>query len=81
MAKYDIFTVMFLMNVIVNGWMHGAVDGLRMDYYILACPVADLIIKNTVNRHLQKDPTLAASLVRMHFHDCFIQVRYLSFFL
>nr|ABR23053.1 anionic peroxidase swpa7 [Ipomoea batatas] len=73
MAKYDMFTVMFVMNVVLSGWMHGAVDSLRMDYYILACPVADLIIKNTVNRHLQKDPTLAASLVRMHFHDCFIQ--------
>ncbi|KAK4840295.1 hypothetical protein QYF36_004996 [Acer negundo] len=49
------------------------VDGLSMQYYIMSCPFADLIIKNTVNKALQDDPTLAAALVRMHFHDCFIE--------
>ncbi|RAL51547.1 hypothetical protein DM860_011049 [Cuscuta australis] len=52
------------------------VDGLRMDYYVTAgrrCPLADLIVRNTVNGHLQDDPTLAAPLLRLHFHDCFVQ--------
>ncbi|OMO61139.1 Plant peroxidase [Corchorus olitorius] len=56
-----------------GGFNPFGVDGLRMDYYMMNCPFADQIVKNTVNRALQDDPTLAAALVRMHFHDCFIE--------
>ncbi|CAK9319415.1 unnamed protein product [Citrullus colocynthis] len=49
------------------------VNGLSMGYYLMSCPFVDPIVKNTVNRALQNDPTLAASLVRMHFHDCFVE--------
>ncbi|KAM3342131.1 peroxidase 47 [Capsicum galapagoense] len=80
MGKYKLFMVISLMDIIVNGWRfdggggYGLVDGLRMDYYYLMnCPFAEGIVKNTVNRHLQADPTLAAALVRMHFHDCFVE--------
>ncbi|KAK4400772.1 Peroxidase 47 [Sesamum angolense] len=54
--------------------MYGVANGLSMNYYMMNCPFADqFIVKNTVNRALQSDPTLAAALVRMHFHDCFVQ--------
>ncbi|KAI4310847.1 hypothetical protein MLD38_035795 [Melastoma candidum] len=58
--------------MIVSGF-GAAVVGLRMDYYFLTCPFVDQVIKNTVFNALQADPTLAAGLVRMHFHDCFIE--------
>lgn len=48
-------------------------DGLNMNYYIMSCPMAEFVVKNTVNSALRADPTLAAGLIRMHFHDCFIQ--------
>ena len=64
---------------VVNGFRFGAVDGLSMDYYLRRCPLAELIVKIKVIKALQADPTLAASLVRLHFHDCFIEV--LSLFL
>lgn len=51
----------------------GGVDGLRMDYYFMSCPFAEQIVWNSVTSALQSDPTLAAGLLRMHFHDCFIQ--------
>ncbi|XVE86414.1 hypothetical protein DITRI_Ditri18aG0032600 [Diplodiscus trichospermus] len=66
----SMFIVMEL--VTVSGFPYG-VDGLRMDYYIMTCPFAESIVKNTVNRALEDDPALAAALVRMHFHDCFIE--------
>ncbi|EEF44534.1 Peroxidase 47 precursor, putative [Ricinus communis] len=72
MANY-ILGVFFFMEMILSGFRFGAVDGLSMNYYLMSCPFADQIVKNTVTRALQDDPTLAAALVRMHFHDCFIQ--------
>ncbi|KAK1263708.1 Peroxidase 47 [Acorus gramineus] len=49
------------------------VEALSMDYYAMRCPFVESIVRNTVNRALQNDPTLAAGLLRMHFHDCFVQ--------
>ncbi|KAK2656437.1 hypothetical protein Ddye_009489 [Dipteronia dyeriana] len=69
MVKANLIGVVLLMEVILRF----GVDGLSMQYYIMSCPFADPIIKNTVNNALQADPTLAAALVRMHFHDCFIE--------
>ena len=63
--------VIFLTKTIVNGFSFG-VDGLSMEYYLLRCPSAELIVKTAVIQALEADPKLAASLVRMHFHDCFI---------
>ncbi|KAI9092539.1 hypothetical protein K1719_027667 [Acacia pycnantha] len=47
--------------------------GLSMEYYLASCLFVEPIVKDTVNSALEKDPTLAAALLRMHFHDCFIQ--------
>ncbi|KAL6576137.1 Peroxidase 47 [Orobanche hederae] len=60
--------IVFVINMIASG-----VNGLSMNYYIMTCPFADSIIRRTVSKALQSDPTLAAALLRMHFHDCFIQ--------
>uniref|UniRef100_A0A1D1ZII3 Peroxidase n=1 Tax=Anthurium amnicola TaxID=1678845 RepID=A0A1D1ZII3_9ARAE len=49
------------------------VDALAMDYYAVSCPIAEIIVMGTVNQALSKDPTLSAGLLRMHFHDCFVQ--------
>ncbi|GLU12174.1 hypothetical protein SLE2022_288750 [Rubroshorea leprosula] len=73
MVAAKFVTIFILMELIMSGFRFGAVDGLSMDYYIMTCPLADIIVKNTVNSALQNDPTLAAALVRMHFHDCFIE--------
>ncbi|KAK4490500.1 hypothetical protein RD792_001180 [Penstemon davidsonii] len=62
-----------LLIAVVILLMNGVADGLSMNYYLMTCPFAEIIIKNTVNKALQSDPTLAAGLLRMHFHDCFIE--------
>jgi len=70
-------TVLLLIEVFAYGFRFGA-DGLNMNYYLMSCPFIEPVVKNTVNRALMEDPTLAAGLIRMHFHDCFIQVPSLS---
>ena len=77
MVGGNFLSVILLMEIIVNAFIFG-VDGLSMNYYLMSCPFADSIVKNTVNSALQDDPTLAAGLIRMHFHDCFIEVLSLS---
>jgi len=70
----NFLTLLFAVEmIVVSGFSLGA-SGLNMNYYLFSCPLAELIVKSTLNRALQDDPTLAAGLVRMHFHDCFIEV-------
>ncbi|XP_050204249.1 peroxidase 47 [Mercurialis annua] len=66
----NVVGVLLIMEMII---MRIGVEGLSMNYYMMSCPFGDQIIRNTVTTALQDDPTLAAALVRMHFHDCFIQ--------
>ncbi|CAN8327220.1 unnamed protein product [Cochlearia groenlandica] len=64
--------VIILMHVLIIGLPYN-VKGLSMSYYMMSCPFAEMIVKNSVNNALQANPTLAAGLIRMLFHDCFIE--------
>ncbi|XP_047342522.1 peroxidase 3 [Impatiens glandulifera] len=46
---------------------------LEFNFYKKTCPQAEKIVLDFVNKHIPNAPTLAASLLRMHFHDCFVQ--------
>ncbi|KAI3918265.1 hypothetical protein MKX01_041585 [Papaver californicum] len=45
----------------------------RVGYYPRTCPRAETIILSTVSTHFRSNPTIAAGLLRMHFHDCFVR--------
>ncbi|XP_061361051.1 peroxidase 47-like [Gastrolobium bilobum] len=62
----------FVIFTSLSGFRLG-VEALNMNYYLLSCPVVEPVVRNKVSRALQYDPTLAAALVRLHFHDCFLQ--------
>ncbi|RWV85687.1 hypothetical protein BHE74_00052251 [Ensete ventricosum] len=50
-----------------------SVGALTSNYYAATCPFAEFIVRNTVNQALRSDSTLAGGLLRLHFHDCFVQ--------
>lgn len=52
--------------------------GLKTGFYSSSCPKAEDIVRSTVEAHFNKDPSVAAGLLRLHFHDCFVQVPYLA---
>ncbi|KAJ7980415.1 Peroxidase [Quillaja saponaria] len=54
---------------------------LRTDLYTNTCPEAEDIVFSRVADAISEDPRMAASLLRLHFHDCFVNARhfYVSF--
>ncbi|CAK9329608.1 unnamed protein product [Citrullus colocynthis] len=55
-----------MMGLRVNG-------ELRNGFYSFSCPKAESIVRKTVESYWKTDPTIAAGLLRLHFHDCFVQ--------
>ena len=61
------------------GWGgHGGSGGwsfsLFPEFYQFSCPQANDIVKSVLERAIANEPRIAASLLRVHFHDCFVQV-------
>ncbi|KAK9094569.1 hypothetical protein Scep_026038 [Stephania cephalantha] len=46
---------------------------LFVDFYKESCSVVEEIVKHNVDVALLKDPRMAASLLHLHFHDCFVK--------
>jgi peroxidase len=55
--------------------LHGAAAQLCEEYYDDTCPDAYSIVKRVLIDAHRSDVRIYASLIRLHFHDCFVQVR------
>jgi peroxidase len=49
---------------------------LYPQFYDYSCPQAQEIVKTILANAVAKEPRIAASLLRLHFHDCFVKVCY-----
>lgn len=47
---------------------------LYPQFYDRSCPKASEIVKSIVAKAVAREARMAASLVRLHFHDCFVKV-------
>ncbi|XP_039829487.1 peroxidase A2-like isoform X2 [Panicum virgatum] len=62
-----------LAMVVAAVCLHGAAAQLCEDYYDDTCPDAYDIVKQVLMDAHQSDTRIFASLIRLHFHDCFVQ--------
>jgi len=49
---------------------------LTPNFYKKVCPQALPIIRSVVHREIIRERRIGASLLRLHFHDCFVNVSY-----
>lgn len=49
-------------------------SSLSSYFYDYSCPQANDIVISVLENAIAREPRMAASLLRLHFHDCFVQV-------
>ncbi|EPS73906.1 hypothetical protein M569_00850 [Genlisea aurea] len=73
MQKKIIFLGLSLSLLSVRLHVYGQQNGLSVNYYQQSCPNVLQIVCQQMQQILNEDITLAASLLRLHFHDCFVR--------
>ncbi|KAF6163061.1 hypothetical protein GIB67_001389 [Kingdonia uniflora] len=56
-----------------SGGYGGDYFGLLPEFYQYSCPQANDIVMSALEKAILREPRMAASLLRLHFHDCFVQ--------
>lgn len=51
-----------------------ACQGLEVGYYKKTCPRVEHIVRAEVKKFVYKNAGIGAGLIRLLFHDCFVQV-------
>ncbi|KAJ6299846.1 hypothetical protein OIU76_020773 [Salix suchowensis] len=69
MSQKTVF--MFLLLAMVGTTMVEG-QGTRVGFYATTCRRAESIVRATVQSHFTSDSSIAPGLLRMHFHDCFV---------
>ncbi|PAN09194.1 hypothetical protein PAHAL_2G003000 [Panicum hallii] len=62
-----------LCTTTTGGSAAGAGQPLDVGYYNKTCPAAEEIVRNETAAAVRESPDLAAALLRLHYHDCFVQ--------
>jgi hypothetical protein len=82
MVLANFLLVILLAVVTCEPWLARAAldETLSTTFYDISCPRLEDIVYDGVRTALKTDQRAAASLLRLHFHDCFVQVIALDLF-
>ncbi|XP_077230259.1 peroxidase A2-like isoform X1 [Tasmannia lanceolata] len=59
-------------TIVLTLLIGGSNSQLSATFYSTTCPNVTSIVSNVIQQALQSDTRIAASLLRLHFHDCFV---------
>ncbi|KAJ0669340.1 putative peroxidase [Helianthus annuus] len=72
MASTNIIALIFFLLLLTINTLCEA--QLSSTFYDATCPNALRTIRSTVRTAISHERRMAASILRLHFHDCFVQV-------
>ncbi|OIT01300.1 peroxidase 53 [Nicotiana attenuata] len=58
--------------LVVFSYSKSNAQTLNANFYSYTCPNVSNIVRNVIQQALQADGRIGASLIRLHFHDCFV---------
>ncbi|KAA8516980.1 hypothetical protein F0562_017202 [Nyssa sinensis] len=61
-----------VVSILVAFLLHESNGQLNSTFYSNTCPNVSSIVSGVIQQALQSDPRIGASLIRLHFHDCFV---------
>lgn len=68
------WSIQVLVTLVAFLFSSGVNSQLQVGFYTNSCGLSEFIVKDEVRKGFFKDRGVAAGLVRMHFHDCFVRV-------
>lgn len=80
-SKFIFIFVCFVVGSLMPSTKAQDPSKLTLEYYSKTCPHAQEIVRTEMECFVRANPRNAALLLRLHFHDCFVQVSFLSIIL
>ncbi|EXC24761.1 Peroxidase 54 [Morus notabilis] len=62
----------YFLVTLISAFVVGGFAQLTPTFYNETCPNVTSIVRGVIEGALQTDPRITASLLRLHFHDCFV---------
>ncbi|KMS99361.1 hypothetical protein BVRB_2g044860 [Beta vulgaris subsp. vulgaris] len=69
LQKTTLFHVLLIFVLGFPSFTHG----FSMEFYAFSCPGVEFIVRDTVRSAASTDPTIPGKLLRLLFHDCFVE--------
>ncbi|KAF5960485.1 hypothetical protein HYC85_001694 [Camellia sinensis] len=67
-----VLLLLFLFFLLLTGTDTAKPAVLRRGFYTQTCPEAEFIVRNTIKEAMVREARNAASVMRLQFHDCFV---------